>query len=69
MYAVRDLAAFSDAVAWAPMWNMEKNWLSPSGKFFLPGKQGTFVFSHGLTEGQKSQREIILKPYEPGPLF
>ena len=28
MYAVRDLAAFSDAVAVGAMWNTEKNWLS-----------------------------------------
>ena len=62
MYAVRDLAAFSDAVAVGAYVEYGKELaFHHQGKFLLSGMQGTFgLLVMALTEGQKSQRDISL---------
>ena len=69
MYAVRDLAAFSDAVAVGAYVEYGKNWLSITREVLLSGMQGTFVFSHGTDRGTEIPEGYILKPYEPGTFF
>ena len=69
MYAVRDLAAFSDAVAVGAYVEYGKELAFHHQGSLLSGMQGTFVFSHGTDRGTEIPEGYILKPYEPGTFF